>query len=319
MEGHKINSELSIVLHIYKTAGKSLLRDFRYNLPDKVLLRMYGGPVGLDKSQGGVNPGWDIARINDYVTRHAGSQTKCIFGHMAYFGMHSLLPAKAEPRYITFLRDPVERCISWYYHLKNNSQTVWHQEIVEGKWSVEEWFEKSSLLGRYDGQLRQILLGTSFEEVLTAPELTREHLEEGKRRLRQFHYVGLTETFDEDSYYLYGKLNFRRFPAELRTNVSPGKKEVSPAIRRVIAERNALDMELYEFARELRAEFVRRNAQDWNSSRRKAAMMRSLGDIWPLSYWFRKPVRGSSVPKTADGGNQLRFRPHRGLLMPKPD
>jgi hypothetical protein len=188
---------------------------------------------------------------------------------MAYVGVHELINIDATPRYFTFLREPVDRCISLYYYLRNDSDNVWHNEIVEGNWSIEEWFEKTKALWRCNGQLRQILVG-SCEEVLTEPELTREHLEEGKRRLRQFWHVGLTEHFNEDSHYIYGKLGFRRYCPRSVVNPTSNKSEVAPATRQLIAERNELDIELYSYAKHMRTRFIRDNALAFNFNKNKA-------------------------------------------------
>jgi hypothetical protein len=270
-----MNQNLYIVLHIYKTAGQTLRHNFQANFRGDAWLPMYVGPIGLDESVGSGNPGWDVERINRYVVQKVTDRMRCIFGHMAYFGMHELVSASVTPRYITFLREPVDRCVSFYYFLKNKSQNVWHNEIVERNWSLEEWFEKTKALWRYNGQLRQILLG-SYEEVLTEPELTREHLEEAKRRLQQFWYVGLTEHFNEDSHYLYGRLGFWRYCGGAVINATPSKGEVSPATRQLIAERNALDLELYEYAKELRTRFIRENALAFHLGKNKALMIRQL-------------------------------------------
>ena len=281
-----------IVFHIYKTAGQSLRSNFEKNFRDDEWLPMYAYPIGLDKAMSPANPGWDAERVYDYVAKRATSRTRCIFGHMAYFGVHNLVDSDVDPLYITFLRDPVERIISFYYHLRNQSPNVWGGEIVERNWSIEEWLDKSRLLAKCNGQLRQLLLGT-YDEVLTERELTREHLEEGKRRLREFWYVGLTETFREDSHYLYGKLGFSRFHPQAVVNPTPDKKEVSPKTREYIAERNALDIELYQFAKKLRAEFINHNAFDYHFNKNKAIIMKSAYfSVIAPAYRTRRLLRG---------------------------
>jgi hypothetical protein len=277
----KATPKLYIVLHLYKTAGKTLRDTFKRNFTGDSCLHMYPEPMGLDKSVGRVNLGWDIDRINKYVVQNAGSETRCIYGHMAYFGIHHLIDADVDPRYITFLREPVSRCISLYYHLKNNSQNVWHQEIMRNGWSIDEWFEKSQALWQFDGQLRHLLLG-SRDDVLTEPELTREHLEEGKRLLRQFWYIGLTETFEQDAQYLYGSLRFRKYSNREKVNVTPGKREVPAALKQAIAERNALDIELYNYARELRTQFINRHARSFQFNKSKAMIMQSYSSMKPM-------------------------------------
>jgi hypothetical protein len=273
--------KLFIALHIYKTAGQTLGSNFRKNFRTGEWLPMYAGPIGLDKTVGTANPGWDGEQVRDYVAKYATSKTKCISGHMAYFGIHNLVDSDREPLYIVFLRDPVERVASLYYYLKNKSTKTtnyWYREIAEENWSIEEWLENSKALWITNGQLRQLLLD-SYDEVLTEPNLRREHLEEGKRRLQQFWFVGLTETFHEDSHYVYGKLGFWRFHSETMVNITPGKKKVSSRTRDLIAERNTLDIELYQFAKELHADLVNKNIFDFQFNKNKAIIMRSVNVV----------------------------------------
>jgi hypothetical protein len=263
---------LYIVLHIYKTAGQTLGHNFLSNLKSEELLNLYADPIGLDKRNNTANPGWDEELVRRYVEKNVTRKTKCLFGHMVYFGIEELLSSEFKPLYITFLRDPVERVVSLYYYLRNKSTNVWHSEIVENNWSIDDWLEKSNALWTYDGQLRQLLLGT-YGEALTEKHLTLAHLEEGKKRLQKFWFVGLNETFQDDSSYIYGKLGFLKINRKIVVNSTPGKKDLLPRTRELIVERNQLDAELYRFARKLHADFVLNNNSDFRLNRWKAAIV----------------------------------------------
>ena len=307
-----MSHKLYIVSHIPKTAGSTLESNFHRNFKGSGWLRG-GGWLHLCRPSIGAARAEQINELmTKYIAGNSNRHTKCIFGHGAYFGVHKVVNPAAEPRYITFLRDPVERCISMYYWYKNTAVRDWQREIVEGNWSIEEWLEKSKNPMKSNGQLRHLLLNSyeeaflryncqsrhllldSHEAASIAPELTREHLEEGERRLRQFWYVGLTETFDEDAHYLYGKLGFWKYNPQRVVNATPRDKEVSPATRRLIAEYNGLDMELYEFAREFRAEFIRNNALDFkrniNKARRRRALFTALPFIDPLDQQITRLI-----------------------------
>jgi hypothetical protein len=254
-------AEIYVILHMYKAAGTTLFANLRRGFGPKQLLPMYVEPIGLDvdKRLGSrANPGWIADPVQQYVARNVTSRTRCLCGHMAYCGVHEAINPPRAARYVTFLRDPVERTISLYYYLRSTTN-YWHRELVEADWSLDEWLEKSQALWMLDGQVRQLLLGT-YAEVSTAREIGRPHLEEAKRRLRQFWYVGLAETFADDADYLFGKMRFYRFSPKPVHNATPEKAEVSSQTRRLIARHNQLDLELYELGRELHGQF---NRQHW--------------------------------------------------------
>ena len=93
--------------------------------------------------------------------------------------------------------------------------------------------------------------------------LTEDHLREAKRLLEQFDFVGTTETFEEDSTYLYGRLGLQRFHDRSVVNAGPPRATVSEASRRLIGEYNALDRELYEFAKRRRSAIRRERRANW--------------------------------------------------------
>jgi Sulfotransferase family len=194
---------------------------------------------------------------------------------MAYYGVHELVPGTAEPRYIVFLRDPVERVISLYFYLKYTSTNYWHREIVNHDWTIEDWLAHSEALWMHNGQLRHLLLG-SYDEVERERTLTADHLVEGKRRLGQFWFVGLTEAFAPDARYLYGKLDFRRFHPRVVVNATPKKDVVSPAVREQIIAYNELDMELYEYGRALRRKILLRRPLAYHFQKLRADVRRFM-------------------------------------------
>ena len=86
-------------------------------------------------------------------------------------------------------------------------------------------------------------------------EITRFHLEVAKRILEKFYFVGITEEFDDDAAFLFGKLRIQRFCKN--HNVASryylpknDKKMIS-----LIVSRSHLDAELYDYARRLNREF----------------------------------------------------------------
>jgi hypothetical protein len=278
------------VVHVPKTAGQSLGRTFKCNYEQRAWLPLYiariPGQAELRASA------WETDLVDAHVSAQGSDETRCMFGHLAYFGVHEPLATEADTRYITFLRDPVERCISSYSYLGTKRSSPKRSAIVSGELSLDAFSLKP---GNRNRQLRQLLLGSPSTDP-TKAELTREDLEEGKRRLRECWFVGLTETFDEDAHYLYGRLGFRRF-APRRVNATSEKEQPSRALRQAIAGRNALDVELYEYARELRSEFVRRHRVAFRFHRYRAVATRACSDAYGSAPARRLSTWGKGVTR----------------------
>jgi hypothetical protein len=290
-------SRLYIVVHLHKTAGTTFLRNLRANFEEDECLRVYAEPAGLTLEEDALDQGWDRAKIEQYVAACASSKVRLVYGHMVYSGIHEHFIPDRVPFYMTFLRDPVERVISLYaYHRQFGG--VWHRELAAHAWSLEEWLERSTMLWRSDGQLRQ-LLWHAHGEVLREGEVTRAHLEEGKRLLERFAFVGTTETFEQDAAYLYGKLGLRRFHDERVVNATPEKENVSSGVRRLIADRNRLDIELYEFAKAQRERFIRSHRLDFWWQVKKTTVRRAVADLRRRTPPLAQPPTEATPEATA--------------------
>lgn len=270
--------KLIVLLHVYKTGGQTLHHNLRLNLPYPQGLPLYVGPMGLDisKATGSpANPGWQAQAVNAYVAQRLRPDTRVAYGHMAFYGLHEHAQHPVEARYAVFLRDPVERVISLYYYLRDMSRNHWHHELQEAGWDIEGWLERSRALWHLNGQVRQVLIGTD-DSVLHERELSRHHLEAAKRRLRDFWFIGLTESFHADAHYLYHQFQFRKFHAEARMNANPAKPRVPAAVRRTIAQHNALGVELYSYARQLREAWLRAHRAEYRLGVWSAVLRRRL-------------------------------------------
>ena len=102
-------------LHIPKTGGTSFIAFLdRHFAPDKIcpaqmLPELFQSPPET------------LARYSLYR------------GHL-WYGLNSYL--RRNLTYITLLRDPIQRTISWYSHVKRDENAYRHREVIADKWSV---------------------------------------------------------------------------------------------------------------------------------------------------------------------------------------
>jgi len=181
----------------------------------------------------------------------------------------------ADTRYLTILRDPVDRVLSHYHFHAQAGDPPGSRGAVKlrGLWEQLLNNERTEL-GRPDDA---ISLGedadTSLEEGLRRRlciydnfmtrflwggesiygELPPDALERAKENVADLWFVGFRERLDESIVLLGRKLGIGLMPYYLRhvSTKRPTIEETSRELRELVAEHNALDIELYRFAREL--------------------------------------------------------------------
>ena len=161
---------------------------------------------------------------------------RAVIGHF-WFGLHEHV---ARPcRYITLLRDPLERVVSLYYFAK-----------LQDAMSLEEFARKPPFREVDNDQTRRIA-------GINPPvgECTPAMLDLARKNLRQhFDVVGTTERMKETLTRLDVKLGWNREVVSLPRNVNaerPKSSALTPAAMDAIRARNELDYELWRYASEL--------------------------------------------------------------------
>lgn len=205
------------------------------------------------------------------------------------FGLHRFLPRPST--YITLMRDPIDRVVSYYHHVLRRSEHYAHDQVVSEKMSLHD-FVCSGVSADTDNGLVRTLCG--IEDVLTTPEVgqcSREMLENAKKNIEQhFPVAGLLERFDETLILLRRTFGWKDL-FYTRKNVNPnraGKQTVDVKVRAEIEKRNALDMELYGFTRK---------RFDSMLSRQGPGFVRELSSFRRLNALYRIKILRTAVRK----------------------
>ncbi len=231
---------LLVFIHVPKTAGTTV----------KTILRRQR-PESRVRNVGNVLKGYERGRA---ATEAAGRQllsdreTWAVKAHIP-FGFQRYLPPDA--RYMTFLREPIERVISNYYHEARHP-------VRRGE--VPRLVRAEDLLSAqrpFLDNLQTRMLSDELHafDVPATPEL----LEQAKRNLRdRFVFVGITERFDESLLMLnavlglpLGTYRSEKAATEYKVRrlgmVRPKAADLAPEALEVIERHNELDRELYAF------------------------------------------------------------------------
>jgi hypothetical protein len=248
---------LLVFVHIPKTAGMTLATILQRHYGDACL----GGPgEGRHESpeERAPNVFSRFEHVDARLRAAAEPSVRAVAGHIT-FGLADRLPANS--RYLTVLRDPVERTLSHYYFLVRPPAK---QAGRAGIGFVPPWLPPP----RSDLSLDEALsersyipdnLQTRMLCGLVSPfdPLPADGLASAKHNLRdRFAFVGKTEQFEEFLALLNLELGWPTV-APMRSNLNsdrPRRADVDPELLQLAEERNALDRELHAYAGELLAE-----------------------------------------------------------------
>lgn len=187
---------------------------------------------------------WESLRMFREFSDEAKAKIELITGHMR-FGIHEYINRPSY--YLSFLRDPVQRVISYYYYILGYQNHYLHQKIKSGNMSLEDVLESGVSREFNNFQIRRI----SGQDRVDYGCCSNEMLDMAIRNIDQyFPVVGLTEKFDE-SLILMSNYCRWKFPYYTRLNVGknkPPKHDITDKVIESIKQFNDLDIKLYNYA-----------------------------------------------------------------------
>jgi hypothetical protein len=204
-------ADMVFSVHIPKTAGVS----FR-----KILAQLYAEDFLLKY--------WQMTDAYGRVVTTIPANIRCIHGH---YDPELLLPEYPGARLITWVRDPVERVVSSYFHRLREPD--WQHPVTR-----ELHAKKLSLLE------------------FAGLELMRNEMARyiGRRSLEDFAFIGQVEAFESSLARFFREFGFPRI-AVPRENCNPERQttrySIDGEIRKKIAALNAQDFEIYRVVSQL--------------------------------------------------------------------
>lgn len=232
-------------VHIPKTAGTTL---------NAILAHQYSADETYEVMMRGMN--WIVPRPAIFprplisfskirrlkLALAEPSSMRLLNGHFD-MSLSKWLPA--DTRFVTLLRDPVERAISHYYHHRRRTIDPIHPLAMKS--SLADWVSVCGLVEMDNGQTRRL----AGEMNVACGRVTLQMLDRAKSNLaKKFAVVGLTERFDESLILLQRVFNWQlgHFAALNVGENRPSRTQVSEEALKAIEYANRFDLELYQFA-----------------------------------------------------------------------
>jgi len=222
-------------VHLQKTAGTSLLRRMKRQF-------------GLDAVYPNDSDGDPIARVISVEHlvdrwRVRREEIRLITGH---FPLCTTELLDEDFTTITVLREPVERTLSYLRHHRTTNDVDRERTLEQ---VYEDPFRFHGLIHNHMVKMFSLTTEEMTDGALTRVAFTPERLERAKKRLAAIDVVGLQGEFDAFCTELVERFGWDLGePAYINRS---GSEDVAEDFRARIAHDNALDIELYDFARGL--------------------------------------------------------------------
>ena len=232
------NPYLYLYHHVPKSAGSTLIHHLDATLSPDESINL---DVKLERK--------DDVRAHVLQAHPRLDRLRSVHGHRVFFGLHQIVDR--EPRYYTFLRNPVDRVVSLYNFFADHParRELMHPggELVP----IQEFIETFSahnvsvrfLYAAMEGEMSP---GYAIEHP------SDRHVAVASTFLDQCWFVGFVEDFDHDVACIAAAMGVA--PPTVRRNASRPhfRIEDDPGVEKRILELNLPDVELYDYARGLR-------------------------------------------------------------------
>jgi hypothetical protein len=242
-----MQKEILISIHISKTGGCTFAGILKQVYGDKFLELSYPHSA---RGAWGLVQDLDLQKLD------------CIHGHFSY-GIHRYFPKDITCKYVTFLREPIDRLMALYYFNRN---ILTGDLLPRDSFGTTDEFIKLVLMHSYaslDNGMTRVIGGLSEVFVDDIKSfVTEADYKIALENLSTFYFVGLvenpelgkTEYFKNSVVALANKLNWDSIPEQEMIHHFPGilnPKDLQPMDRKRIDGSQLYDMSLWEEAKKI--------------------------------------------------------------------
>lgn len=233
-----------VILHIPKTAGTSL---------HVVLIELF--------KKKNVSPLFGAPKLSKSQARKLG-KNRMVCGHISWA---DVIEYYSDRKTITFLREPIDRCVSWYYYVKSrNLENVIPLNDIKyvnapaeaislaKHLDIDDFFQHEHPHIIQNINNRQVWQIGDHADIENRSVPESEILDKALLNMDKIDFVGFSESFTQDISLMcveFGLGEINKVPFVNRSNNRLSVKELTPQTRNKLAELNELDLVFYEKAR----------------------------------------------------------------------
>ena len=230
-------------VHVMKTGGTSFVFDVLKTFPAE---QVYPNRTLDRRYPGDTVPYMDIATLLE-ISPERRADIRVYAGHFPYVACEMMGIDFVK---LTLLRDPVERTVSvlkQFKRLTERFQSSTFAQIYEDEYVFRHFVHN------HQTKIFSLTREDDPKAFLRAIDVDEHRLADAKVNLATVDVIGLNESYGDFISELRSRFGW--WPSGLaspaRTNVSSEPWAVSDALRNQIARDNALDLEFYDYARQL--------------------------------------------------------------------
>lgn len=253
----------AVFLHTQKTAGSSIVG---------LAIRHY-------KKENSITHGDYLEAINHFPLKgkflineqiiNKFHSVPFVSGHFGYDFAKQFMQTRYS---FTFLRDPIERVLSFYYFCKGRNPNQYEIYRICQQSSLDEFLQMGLELAEvkifiWNNQVWQLACGFGNRDNLDLSSFRPEDLLDlATRNLEAFSHIGFVETFEKDRDKILKDLGIRPPKEKIISNVNPGRptsKDLSRSTLNLLEEYTQLDQALYQRAWSRRDSTIMKNFKRW--------------------------------------------------------
>ena len=228
-------------VHLQKTAGTALFRRLRIQFGTR-------GVYPMPEFQGSPKTALDVDLLRRRFANHA-DEIRVVTGHFPLCVSEMLgVPFTT----FTVLREPVDRTLSFLRHQRQEEPRFRTASLEE---IYADPVRREGLIRNHMVRMLSLTVEEMTEGALTPVVVDERRLERAKTNVaHRIDVVGVQEHFDEFCDELSARFGWDLGPPQFANRSAA--MEANPTLAERIAEDNAMDLELYRFARGLWARRV---------------------------------------------------------------